>query len=53
MSAEKPYEAETIKAAIQERENKLAEAKAKAQSASKPAPAAKPSGAAKNRTLGF
>lgn len=53
VSAEKPYEAETIKAAIQERENKLAEAKAKAQSGSKPAPAAKPSGASKGRTLGF
>lgn len=53
VSAEKPYEAETIKAAIQERENKLAEAKAKAQSGSKPAPAAKPSGAKSGRTLGF
>lgn len=53
VSAEKPYEADVIKAAIQERQNKLEEAKAKAQNASKPAGAAKPSGAAKNRTLGF
>lgn len=52
VSAEKPYEADVIKAAIQERQNKLEEAKAKAQNASKPA-AAKPSGASKGRTLGF
>lgn len=53
VSAEKPYDADTIKAAIQERENKLAEAKAKAQSGQKAAPAAKPSAAAKGRSLGF
>ena len=52
VSAEKPYEADVIKAAIQERQNKLEEAKAKAQNASKPA-AQKPSGQAKGRTLGF
>ena len=50
---EKPYEADVIKAAIQERTNKLEEAKAKAQSGQKPAGAAKPSGASKGRTLGF
>lgn len=53
VTPEKPYEAETIKAAIQERQNKLEEAKAKAQSGQKPVGAAKPSGASKNRTLGF
>jgi hypothetical protein len=53
VSAEKPYEAEVIKAAIQERQNKLEEAKAKAQNASKPATAAKPSGMKSGRTLGF
>ena len=53
VSAEKPYEADTIKAAIQERENKLAEAKAKAQSGSKPAVQQKPSGSSKGSTLGF
>jgi len=53
VSAEKPYEADIIKAAIQERQNKLEEAKAKAQNASKPAGAAKPSGARSGRTLGF
>jgi len=53
VSAEKPYEADTIKAAIQERQNKLEEAKAKAQSGQKSASAAKPSGKASGRTLGF
>lgn len=53
VTPEKPYEAETIKAAIQERQNKLEEAKAKAQSGQKTVGAAKPSGASKNRTLGF
>lgn len=53
VSAEKPYEADTIKAAIQERQNKLEEAKAKAQSGQKSTSAAKPSAAAKGRTLGF
>ena len=52
-SAEKPYDADTIKAAIQERENKIAEEKAKAQSGQKATQAAKPSGASKGRTLGF
>ena len=50
---EKPYEADVIKAAIQERTNKLEEAKAKAQSGQKTATNARPSGAAKGRTLGF
>ena len=50
-TAEKPYEAEVIKAAIQERTNKLEEAKAKAQSGQ--TVTARPSGAAKGRTLGF
>lgn len=49
---EKPYDAEVIKAAIQERTNKLEEAKAKAQSGQK-TNNTKPSGAAKGRTLGF
>lgn len=52
VTKEKPYDTATIKAAIQERENKLEEAKNKANNA-QPAPAAKPSGAARNRTLGF
>jgi len=52
VSAEKPYEADVIKAAIQERQNKLEEAKAKAQNTSKPT-TQKPSAAAKGRTLGF
>lgn len=50
---EKPYEADVIKAAIQERTNKLEEAKAKAQSGQKTTTNARPSGAAKGRTLGF
>lgn len=49
---EKPYEADVIKAAIQERTNKLEEAKAKAQSG-KAVSNARPSGASKGRTLGF
>lgn len=53
VTPEKPYEADVIKAAIQERQNKLEEAKAKAQNTSKPAGAAKPSGKASGRTLGF
>lgn len=52
VTPEIPYEEETIKAAIQERENKLAEAKAKAQSGSSNS-SAKPSGKAHGRTLGF
>lgn len=47
ITPELPYVAETIEAAIQERKNKLEEAKAKAQSG------AKPSGAAHGRSLGF
>ena len=53
VTPKKPYEASVIKAAIQERENKLAEAKAKAQSGQKSTSAQKPSGISKNRTLGF
>jgi hypothetical protein len=53
ITPEKPYEAEVIKAAIQERQNRLEEAKAKAQSGQKNTGATKPSGASKNRTLGF
>lgn len=53
VTSEKPYEASVIKAAIQERTNKLEEAKAKAQSGQKATPNARPSGAAKGRTLGF
>jgi hypothetical protein len=52
VTPEKPYEAETIKAAIQERQNRLEEAKAKAQSGQKSG-ASKPSGKASGRTLGF
>lgn len=52
VTPEKPYEAETIKAAIQERQNRLEEAKAKAQSGQKSG-TAKPSGKASGRTLGF
>lgn len=52
VTPEKPYEAETIKAAIQERQNRLEEAKAKAQNGQKSG-AAKPSGKASGRTLGF
>lgn len=50
ITLEKPYDANVIKAAIQERQNKLEEAKNKANT---PAPAAKPSGASRNRSLGF
>ncbi len=53
VTPEKPYEAEVIKAAIQERTNRLEEAKAKAQSGQKNTSAAKPSGAKSGRTLGF
>lgn len=48
-----PYEDSVIEAALQERKNKQEEAKAKAQSGSKPATTAKPSGAAHGRSLGF
>lgn len=53
VTPEKPYEAEVIKAAIQERTNRLEEAKAKAQSGNKAANTSKPSGAKSGRTLGF
>ena len=53
VTLEKPYEADVIKAAIQERQNRLEEAKAKAQSGQKAASTAKPSAASKGRTLGF
>lgn len=53
VTPEKPYEADVIKAAMQERENRLEEAKAKAQSGQKAANTAKPSAASKGRTLGF
>lgn len=54
ITPELPYEEDTIKAAIQERENRLAEAKAKAQSGSSASTGTtKPSGKAKGRTLGF
>lgn len=49
---EKPYEADVIKAAIQERTNKLEEAKAKAQGG-KTTSNVRPSAASKGRTLGF
>ena len=50
VTPEKPYDAGTIKAAIQERENRIEEQKNKAQSAPT---TAKPSGKAHGRTLGF
>ena len=53
ITPELPYEADTIQAAIQERANRLEEAKAKAQSGAKPTANAKPSGAAHGRSLGF
>lgn len=53
VTPEKPYEADVIKAAIQERQNRLEEAKAKAQSGQKATNTAKPSAAKSGRTLGF
>lgn len=53
VTPEKPYEAEVIKAAIQERQNRLEEAKAKAQSGQKATTTTKPSAASKGRSLGF
>ena len=53
ITPELPYEADTIQAAIQERANRLEEAKAKAQSGAKPPANTKPSGAAHGRSLGF
>lgn len=53
ITPELPYVADTIQAAIQERTNRLEEAKAKAQSGAKASGNAKPSGAAHGRSLGF
>ena len=53
ITPELPYVAETIEAAIQERNNKLEEAKVKAQSGAKTNGNAKPSGAAHGRSLLF
>lgn len=53
VTLEKPYEKETIQAAIQERKNKLEEQKSKANNVSQPKAAATPSGASRGRTLGF
>ena len=55
VTSEKPYEAEVIKAAIQVREEKIAEEKAKSQSSNstQTKTATKPSGASHGRTLGF
>lgn len=52
ITPELPYEADTIQAAIQERANRIEEAKAKAQSGAK-STNAKPSGATHGRSLGF
>lgn len=49
VTPEKPYDAEVIKKAVQERENKIREEKEKKSTTTK----AKPSGAAHGRTLGF
>ena len=53
VTPEKPYEAEVIKKAIQVRDEKIEEDKAKAQNKSQQKPAQKPSGAAHGRSLGF
>ena len=53
ITPELPYDTNTIRAAIQERANRLEEAKAKAQSGAKTAGNTKPSGAAHGRSLGF
>jgi hypothetical protein len=53
VTKEEPYEEKTIRAAIQERDNKLAELKAKAQGGGSGGSTAKPSGKAKGRALGF
>ena len=53
ITPELPYEADTIQAAIQERANRLEEAKAKAQSGAKSTVNTKPSGATHGRSLGF
>lgn len=48
-----PYDANVIKAAIQERENKIREEQNKSQATSAPKANQRPSGAAHGRTLGF
>lgn len=53
VTPELPYVAETIEAAIQERKNKLEEARAKAQNGAMVNGNAKPSGIAHGRSLGF
>jgi len=53
ITAELPYEADTIQIAIQEREARLAEEKAKKKSGQSEVAKPKPSGAAHGRTLGF
>lgn len=53
VTSELPYETSVIQAAIQVRDEKIAEEKAKAQSKTQPKTAQKPSGAAHGRTLGF
>jgi hypothetical protein len=52
-TAELPYDAEVIKAAIQIREEKIAEDKAKGQNKTQSKTTQKPSGAAHGRSLGF
>lgn len=52
VSQEKPYDASAIKAAIQERTNRIEEVRNKANN-STPTPAAKPSGASRGRSLNF
>lgn len=52
VSLEKPYDATVIKAAIQERTNKIEEEKNK-EAKAKPATTQKPSGAAKGRTINW
>lgn len=53
ITPELPYDSDTIQAAIQERKNRMEEAKAKAQSGAKTSGNTKPSGAAHGRKLGF
>jgi len=52
ITAEKPYDAAVIKAAIQERENKIEEARNKANNTS-PVATAKPSAASRGRSINF
>jgi len=53
VTAEKPYDVEVIKKAIQVRDEKIAEEKAKAQNKTQTKTTQKPSGAAHGRSLGF